>query len=876
MIETSANPGPQKGPLQLWCLEGGEPGIKASRWRANAAPHGPVAGIFTGRVHVNGAPDETVVITNNWSLVDLDFPVTGRDFGPSQEMYEAWVWLDSPTQLLDRNGNTGEFLQWDMNGCGRTAIPVATAGPTTGAARGFGSIGEFVPGLYYQRGLVSDFSVFGGIALEYSTDGGATDPLFPMARTWSQPPEIVCRTVEVRKDGKLYDVVSGEEIVFDPDRCSWKPIECPALIAPPLDDIEFETLDGCFDVDGDPANYIPGTRQILVTNGVPEIKYFTDYGDDNNQAEYDIVAQGTPFVNCATGAVIDDPEPQPQCADWEIIRAFDVVGTKGVNVERWNANAVTGLPLSAVASDVFTGAVDYSGMPGHPNAPDATGVVESDLTILDNTNDQSQLRYWTYLYTAVPIRLRESFRRAEAVDYFLGECCGPVVKVAVGAYPNTTAVAFDVSLPAGVHYIGGEIFDFSAYSGVSYQYSTDNGLTWRNVPAAWLHTEKPRLTECQMKYCPETNTIVDPVTGITNTTAQTCRPALCSPLESADTPLQCTAQTFYRVSGTIGTVEQSWTTSAPPISGAVGTEYRAVFTGTDAEGYPQHAVPAPDATITGTISSTTNVSGRHDAQSDFWIWLKDAQDLREFNGTAETAGVWLGQSSCSSAMSEVVNAPYVNTQPNPIGVRQPGFYRARLYSADFSANGVSRLQAKNAAGNWVTLPAYTDKPTVETIKGWYCDDGKFYNMDKSEVLDPEEWLCEDPANCAPAPASGGSVTAEIDEQALAEAIVRKQRDVTTVVRTWVNEGEDVILTDEAGNPYPPGTMGRLISVTDFGTGLVRWSLNGTSPVGGDAPEYTTTGPYHSDLNLDGVDLSLVRLNGSSVGSDFSAAHAVYN
>lgn len=863
---------PANGPVELWCLEGGAPGIKASRWRANAAPHGPVSSIFTGRVHANGAPDETVVITNNWSLNDLDFPTTGSDFGPSQEMYEAWIWLDNPSQLLDRNGNTGEFLQWDMNGCGRTAIPVAAAGPTTGAARGFGSIGEFVPGLYYVRGLVSDFSVYGGIALEYSTDGGATDPLFPTARTWSEPPEIVCLTVEARK-GKLFNVVSGEEVIFDPDRCSWKPIECPALVAPPLDDIEFETLDGCFDVDGDPANYIPGTRQILVTNGVPEIKYFTDYGDDNNQAEYDIVAEGTPFVNCATGAVIDDPEPKPQCEDWEIITAFDVVGTKGVNVERWNTNAITGEPVSTLASDIFVGPVDYSEMPAHDNgAPDATGVVESDLTILDNTNDQSQLRYWTYLYTAVPIRLREQFGRAEAVDYFLGECCGPVVKAAVGPYPNNAAAAFDVSLPAGVHYVGGEIFDFSAYSGVSYQYSTDNGLTWRNVPAAWLHTEKPRLTECQMKYCPETNTIVDPVTGITNTTAQTCRPVLCSPLESADKAVQCAPQTFYKVSGTIGTVEQSWTTNAPPISGATGTEYRAAFTGTDAEGYPEHAVPAPDATTTSTISSTTNVSGRHDAQSDFWIWLKDAQDLREFNGTAEAAGVWIGESSCSSNMAEVVNAPYLNSQPNPIGVRQAGFYRVRLYSADFSANGVSRLQAKNAAGNWAPLPAYIDKPTVETIKGWYCDDGKLYNMDKSEVLGPEEWLCEDPANCAPATASGDAV----GEQALAGAIVAKQRDVTPRVMSFTNAGGVEQLRDAAGNLYPAGTLGTLVAVEDIAAGFVRWSIDGSVPATATGESFTTTGSSHAAYNLDNVDLSLVRLDGSGANSGYSVAFEVYN
>lgn len=537
--------------------------------------------------------------------------------------------------------------------------------------------------------------------------------------------------------------------------------EIAGLLGDPKPVVSILLADGCDDIDGDPANFVNITRETTITDGVPETLFFTDYGLPT-QAPYG----PTPtFVDCDSGEPIPEEPPVPPVCEYvgEAI-AFAPLGEQGVNVERWNVNAEQGFPITTVPSEVFVGPVDYSGMPAHDNGvPDGPIVVEPDLFVLDNTNDQSQMRGWTYLYLTEAMRIREQQGRAEAVDYFLGECCGEPVKAATGAYPNTSSVAFDVSLAAGIHYIGFEVFDFSAYSAVRYQYSTDNGVNWSNIPASWLYTAKPTIQECPVKVCYKsdgTSVCTDIKTGLPLGSEFTLkRPNLCGST-FVPSSVQCAPQTFYKVTGEIGTVEQQWLASAVDTSAAVGTSYLAGFTATDAEGYPAHA-NAADTTISSTIASTTNIVNTgaaipdDQAQSDFWIWLTDATELREFNATAEASGVWIGDAPCSSTMTQVLDAPYTNTAPNPLGTFQPGFYRVRLYHSDATSNGITRLQALQD-GSWASIPAYLQRPTVESVKGWYCDDGNFYNTDKSEILDPAEWLCEDPANCQPAPASAGA------------------------------------------------------------------------------------------------------------------------
>lgn len=112
-------------------------------------------------------------------------------------------------------------------------------------------------------------------------------------------------------------------------------------------------------------------------------------------------------------------------------------------------------------------------------------------------------------------------------------------------------------------------------------------------------------------------------------------------------------------------------------------------------------------------------------------------------------------------------------------------------------------------------------------------------------------------------------------QEIATAIVAAERNIEPHVQAWVDEGNMLSLTDATGNPWPAGTMGEIVSIEDTGTGLVRWSIDGTDPVGGDSREFVTNGPYHAAYNVKNVDLSLVRLNGSSAASDFSIIYHRY-
>ena len=64
----------------------------------------------------------------------------------------------------------------------------------------------------------------------------------------------------------------------------------------------------------------------------------------------------------------------------------------------------------------------------------------------------------------------------------------------------------------------------------------------------------------------------------------------------------------------------------------------------------------------------------------------------------------------------------------------------------------------------------SDVPKVEEIKGWVCADGLFYNQDKSLVLDPNEWLCNNP-DCAECCGGGTNITETTTTQRIHENFV---------------------------------------------------------------------------------------------------------
>lgn len=741
--------------LKYVCVieEGTPNGIIGQRWtnfddddtnNVGAADHLPNDQVFINGQHINGDPTFTTTITDNWNLDDRDFGTVTLPDVHSQEKFCAYLNITQDMKFRDTNLNHGEYLTVLIEDCNKDMVPIANLFTNGKNA----SLGEFHTGCEGIRKIeiqINDFSWYGGFNLQYSTDGGLTWSAFPMSETYAYSPKINEVCLKVDADGNQFNL--------DGTPFTGKLIKCDAPCYPmsrnPVDDIEVIVETACFDDDGVVGNDISVTQEIIFTNGEQtSLVFYENYGADNQS---EIPIDGYVFVNCLNGEPIDEPVVPVNCEQAYKALAFAPIGDNGVNFEFWNDLDQT-YTAQQQAADIFDGVVDYSGMPAinsNEGLPETRK--EADLFIRDPDITQNAYRYWTYLYTTVPIRLREFHPTAESAVYYIGECQASPTLAATGTYLNNTLPpALDVSLSAGIHYIGGEVYDFSAWGYTRFQYSIDGGTTWLNVPPSWLYCSEPTLSECQVQVCTKPSGIK------VLTDIETClplgseytlkKPSLCSGEVATEREPTCVLETFYKINyPEAGTVEQQWTTSAVAMSGAAGTSYNSAFTVTDSEGYPSIAATA-DATTTQTTATTTNFSGLHQAQSDFYIFPTEPFNLSEFNPTAETSGVWISEQCGSETMVEVLDATYTNTTNNSIGYYQPGCYRVRLYCADLSANGVTRLRAND--GN---ITAYPTKPTVEIVKEWVCSD-----QNVNEFAEANGLLCEDP-RCSPSGSSSCNI-----------------------------------------------------------------------------------------------------------------------
>jgi hypothetical protein len=755
-------------------------GINGLRWdsEGNATDWKPNSQTFPEwNVHENGAPDEQVLITNNWSLTDSDFPATGtydpaggdRDIS-SQELYYAYIYVDRPMLLNDNNGNTGEYLTFLREDCNGDMLPVKNHYSSSGNG-GMGDITELPVGIHKIAIQVNDYSAFGGFNLRYSVDGGATYQNFPISQTFAVRPQILKQCVsKCRYDGKLLnpDCTEFTGTIIDCD------IPCSPMSRDPLDDVEVNLVDGCDDIDGDPANYVPLTREVIFINGEKQTPvYYDDYANDGVYANQD-----PNFVDCATGEPIEEPVVSPDCEDIEITTAFAPFGENGVNVERWITNAATGLPSGTVPADVFDQPSDYSGMPAHQNGAPDSAVVESDFRILDGNSGQDQFRAWTYIYIAEPMLVRDRASYAEATEHFVGECGADPISVNVAEYTGLDQNdQLLVNLPAGIHYLGVEVFDFSAWSGVDLQYSLDNGDTWTRLPASWLYTQKPTLKQCPVKVCFKENgssVLTDLNTGLPlGPEFTTCKPDLCTPIAVAPETPTCQAETFYRVGfgEENGVAVEYWGDNA-----ATHDDTEVTFPDAD---FFTHVNGASDGTGVHADWSMNDVNVASDAGANNvsadqflahgYIYMRAGGYLRDINtNTGERMSFWTRQ--CGGALEKVYTSPSGDDSAWANGSRglfgdgdpaRPEYYLpAGLHWVGFQVNDNSsssgiQLQV-NYGDGFVNFPAedsYPVKPTIECIKGWRCDDGTYWNSDKSEELDPDTISCEKPESCEPATVS---------------------------------------------------------------------------------------------------------------------------
>ena len=152
-----------------------------------------------------------------------------------------------------------------------------------------------------------------------------------------------------------------------------------------------------------------------------------------------------------------------------------------------------------------------------------------------------------------------------------------------------------------------------------------------------------------------------------------------------------------------------------------------------------------------------------------------------------------------------------------------------------------------------------------------CDDtGVLLNADTDEVvtLGPDDLRCEPPACIADANGGTGSSDAGPTAEEIANATVDAERSrVSGHLETWQNE------TDTQSLNVPPGTMGCLKAITEYGAGAVYWTIDGTEPTAANGSLMSVQ--YGNFVELCGIDLSLVRLNGTSTGSDYSVTYEVW-
>lgn len=161
----------------VWRLETGEQGANFDAWTDNAAPHGPISGIFTGPAsqwslpgHVNGAADVS------GTTPDLNFTDTELIGGGSAlEQLQVWgyVVIEQDGFIRDNNNNTGETAEVWLGGggcCNSTLTLISEqATSTSGADRTVLDPYQIAAGVYPMLVRTSDVSALQGFDLEFAT-----------------------------------------------------------------------------------------------------------------------------------------------------------------------------------------------------------------------------------------------------------------------------------------------------------------------------------------------------------------------------------------------------------------------------------------------------------------------------------------------------------------------------------------------------------------------------------------------------------------------------------------------------------------------------------------------------------------------------------
>lgn len=254
----------------------------------------------------------------------------------------------------------------------------------------------------------------------------------------------------------------------------------------------------------------------LCVGETPDVRYYTD---SSFSTEYTPVGD---IVDCATGEIAA-PEPQT-CSQFEALgNLYQINLDQKINFQFWRQGG------NAAAHDDVSNI--FTGFDQHINGvADSTGTVSSwafsDQT-LDGAgaNGQDQFIAYAYIYFPQEALLRETNgNTGERMSFWVDGVKiyespsgndSPWDESSAGLFGDGDPARPEYKINCGIHKIGFQQSDVSAYGGVQLQWSLDDGVTWLNVPIKYTSSVKPQWSCINVIKCEDTGQLLNSLTGAT-------------------------------------------------------------------------------------------------------------------------------------------------------------------------------------------------------------------------------------------------------------------------------------------------------------------------------------------------------------------------
>lgn len=554
---------------------------------------------------------------------------------------------------------------------------------------------------------------------------------------------------------------------------------------------------------------------------------------------------------------------------------YIVEGENGSINQSWTTSAVSHTLANFHQYLLGFDSTDAEGYPIHTKDPDL--VTDHTLANTINVNngaiDQAQLDF--YLYLPKGYNLREYTGQADAVGVWVSNCGSDemteVVNGVQGSYTNTQ--------PNPIGYYDRGIYRFRLYvtdvtvnGTANIQYEDDLGI-WRNIPAEWVFKYRPKEVFYKGWVCcdgvirdREKEMRIDDSDPLIS-----CEPIVCVPTipEEED----CTITTLWTFPEGDGASYKYWVTNS--VSGVDGVEHNDDLSLVFSNNGEHPNLPSE----TGTTPNP--------------FFLVDSQ-------------TGLGGNS-----------------PDPLGVYSNGEDQMEIEGCLLIPPSEGSIQICTWAGNAESGRLYIDgslthqwkTPAQETfctilyggssyeIKAQLSDISAFmsFRMGIDTDLDgtpdaniPSDWAY---SSCGISPIArkvqickpSGTIT----DCVTGETIILGDRDYWDYQKdcTVATTGAATSSSDEANvmgrvGAYwnnnavnslgvPAGTNGCLTLISEYGTGVVYYTLDGTIPAANTNGTTMVSGQTATFNEICGIDLSLVRVVGSSPASDYTVQYEIW-